>query len=126
MNSSETWSRTEHSSVLGMTVMGPPNYSVEISLDDRNQFIGSLKLRRKRLLTRNKNVELKVTFYQLGHQSIERAATGGNELENLFAFARTLQCALDGLHLTLDATSSAKHLHFVFRGMRQISPLLNL
>ncbi len=45
-------------------------------------------------------MKAEVSFNQLGHQSIESAAAGGDQLQNLFAFPSSLQGAFDGLGLT--------------------------
>jgi hypothetical protein len=79
---------------------------VQISFDHSHQFVGSLKLRGISLLVWVEHMKPQMPLNQFGHQAIECAPAGGDELQNLFALSFALQCALDGYSLPLDATNA--------------------
>jgi hypothetical protein len=95
---------------------------VEISLDDRNQLVGSLKLRRLALKLRRENMKTNVPLDQLSHQAVESAPAGGHELQNLLALPIPLKSAFDGLGLSLDPADARQQLLLVLSCMRHYAP----
>jgi hypothetical protein len=89
--------------------------SVEISLDYRYELIGCLALRWERLLAFDQNVKSQVALDQFRHQSIQRTATRGDELQDFLALTLTGERPLDGLDLAFDTPNAREHLYFVFR-----------
>jgi hypothetical protein len=79
---------------------------VQISFDHSHQFVRSLKLRGMSLLVWVEHMEPQMPLNQFGHQAIECAPAGRDELQNLFALSLAFQCALDGVGLPLDATNA--------------------
>jgi len=57
---------------------------------------------------------LQVAFDQLCHQPVQRAATGGDELQDVFALAVSFKRSFDGLDLPLDASCAGDHLGSTF------------
>jgi len=60
---------------------------------------------------------LQVTLDQLCHQPVQRAATGGDKLEDVFALAVSFKRSFDGLNLPLDAPCAGDHLGSTFGGV---------
>lgn len=47
-----------------------------------------------------------MSFDELGHQSVQRSAAGGYELQNVFAFALLFEGSCDGVYLSPNPTDS--------------------
>jgi hypothetical protein len=89
--------------------------SVEISLDYRYELIGCLALRWERLLAFDQNVKSQVALDQFRHQSIQGPAAGGDELQDVFAFAVSFKRTFDGFDLAFDSPNPRECLYLVFR-----------
>jgi hypothetical protein len=61
-----------------------------------------------------------MSFDQLRHQPVERAAAGSDQLQNLLTFAVAFKCSFNGFDLAPDAPNAREGLRLVFRDMRQI------
>jgi hypothetical protein len=91
--------------------------SVEISFDHRYELVGCLMLRRECLLAFDEDMKSQMALNQFCHQSIQCAATGGDELQDFFALLLPIERPLNRLDLALDATDARKRLCLVFRRM---------
>ena len=97
---------------------------IEIPLDHSYEIIGCLTLRWERLLTLDQNMKSQVAFDQFSHQSIQCPATGGDELQDVFAFAVSFKGTFDGFDLAFDSPNSREGLYLIFCCVRQrLSPL---
>jgi hypothetical protein len=65
-------------------------------------------------------METQMPYDQLRHQSVQGAAAGSNQLQNLLTFAFTLKGPLNGLYLAPDAPDARQGLRFVLRDVRQV------
>ena len=79
-----------------------------------NQVVGRLRLFVGRRDVRVEDVKADVPFNHLGHQRIHRAPASGNIVKHIGAFGFLFQCAIDGLHLTSDATDSIQQFFLFF------------
>jgi hypothetical protein len=64
---------------------------------------------------------LQMTLDQLGNQSVQSAAEGGNELQDVFALTVSVKCRLDRFDLTLDPPGSGNHRRFALGRVRQVA-----
>jgi hypothetical protein len=60
-----------------------------------------------------------VSFDELGHEAIERAAAGGDELEDVLALTFAFEGAFDGFNLTFNAPDAGQGSFLVFGGVGQ-------
>lgn len=59
---------------------------------------------------------------QLRHQSVERAATRCDQLQNVFAIALAFKGSFHGFNLALNPADPGEHFGFVLGGMGQVLP----
>ena len=71
-------------------------------------------------LIRVEHVEPQMSFDQLRHQPVERAAAGSDQLQYLLAFAFAFKSSFNGFYLAPDAPNARERLRLVFRDMRQM------
>jgi hypothetical protein len=59
-------------------------------------------------------MKFQVALDQFSHQSIQRPAAGGDELQDVFAFAVPFKRTFDGFNLAFDTPDPREGLHLVF------------
>jgi hypothetical protein len=64
-------------------------------------------------------MKAQVSFDELGHEAIEGAAAGGDELEDVLALAFAFEGAFDRFDLTLNAADAGQGSFLVFGGVGQ-------
>src|ERR1700756_720071 len=103
-----------------MAAIRSPGFSVEIALHHGNEVVCRRLLGWAGFLRGVEHVIAQVAFDQLRHESIQCAATGSNELQDLFALVFfPSERSFNGFDLALNTADPAQHLFFVFAGVGQ-------
>lgn len=85
----------------------------QVRPDDVDELAARFLLGAGRPATRIEDVESDVALDELGHQAIDRAATGRERLKDASAFMLVVERALDGFHLTADPPDPVQELGLV-------------